>query len=174
MADGNALFSAPHGNLMPASDLTATSLATASAALASQTVDGRTLHLPARYLVVGTLLGASARQLVTTMTPANSLPDTGLVVVQDGRIPGKDWYVMMDAWPTIATAHLATTGGPELLSREIGGRATVGCTRGATSSAQPSWTGGRWSTLRRPDRTTSWRGGGGKRRRRATSSRRWW
>lgn len=75
MADGNALFSVAHGNLMAAADLTAASLATASAALAAQTTaDGRALHLAAKYLVVGTLLGAETRQLVTTMTPANTPP----------------------------------------------------------------------------------------------------
>jgi hypothetical protein len=43
-------------------DLTAATLATASAALAGQTAaDGRPLHLRARYLVVGTLLGAHSR-----------------------------------------------------------------------------------------------------------------
>jgi Mu-like prophage major head subunit gpT len=119
MPDGQALFSTAHGNLMPAADLTATSLAAASAALAAQTAaDGRALHLAAKYLVVGTLLGTEARQLVTTMTPANTPPDTGFVVVEDGRIPGKSWYLMTDQWPTIATAHLAATGGPELLAMD--------------------------------------------------------
>jgi len=118
MPDGQPLFSAAHGNLMPATDLTAASLAAASTALASQTANGAALHLPMRYLVVGTLLGAQARQLVTTMTPANTPPHTGLVVVEDGRIPGKDWYLMTDQWPTIATAHLAATGGPELLAQD--------------------------------------------------------
>lgn len=118
MADGKALFSTAHGNLMPASDLTAASLTTASAALANQTAaDGRALHLPARYLVVGTVLGTAARQLVTSMTPANTPPESGLVVVEDGRI-GTGWYLMTDQWPTIATAHLADVGGPELLAMD--------------------------------------------------------
>jgi hypothetical protein len=59
------------------------------------------------------------------MTPANSAPDSGLVVVEDGRIPGTSWYLMTDQWPTIATAHLAAAGGPELLSmdgRDVDGR----------------------------------------------------
>jgi hypothetical protein len=119
LADGNALFSAPHKNLMTASDLTAAALTTAAAALASQTAaDGRALHLRARYLVVGTLLGAEARQLVTSMTPVNSSPEDGLVVVEDDRIPAKSWYLMTDQWPTIATAHLAAAGGPELMSKD--------------------------------------------------------
>jgi hypothetical protein len=119
MPDGQALFSVARGNLMPASDLTATSLAAASTALASQTAaDGRALHLAARYILVGTLLGAEARQLVTSLTPANTPPGTGYVVVEDGRIPAKSWYLMSDQWPTIATAHLAATGGPELLAMD--------------------------------------------------------
>lgn len=119
MADGNALFSVAHGNLMPAADITATSLAAASAALAAQTTaDGRTLHLRARYVVVGTLLAGEARQLVTSQTPVNSDPDTGLVVVEDDRVVGKSWYVMSDQWPTVACAHLAATGGPELLAMD--------------------------------------------------------
>ena len=103
---------------MPAADLTAASLAVASTVLATQGADGRALHLRARYLVVGTLLGAEARQLIMSMTPANSDPNTGIVVVEDGRVPGKDWYLMTDQWPTIATAHLAATGGPELLAKD--------------------------------------------------------
>jgi hypothetical protein len=119
MADGQPLFSVVHRNLMPASDLTAAALATASAALASQTAaDGQALHLAARYIVVGTLLGAEARQLVTSLTPANTPPGTGYVVVEDGRIPAKSWYLVSDQWATIATAHLAATGGPELLAMD--------------------------------------------------------
>jgi len=119
MPDGQALFSAAHKNLMTASDLTAAALTTAAAALASQSAaDGRALHLRARYLVVGTLLAGEARALVTSQTPVNSDPDTGLVVVEDDRIPAKSWYLMTDQWPTIATAHLALAGGPELMSKD--------------------------------------------------------
>jgi hypothetical protein len=98
-------------------DLTAAALT--SAALASQTAaDGRALHLRARFLVVGTLLGAQARQLVTSMTPVNSSPDDGLLVVEDDRIPGTSWYVMTDSGRPWRRRNLAATGGPELLSKD--------------------------------------------------------
>src|SRR5262245_16817942 len=119
LPDGQPLFSTAHKNLMTASDLTAAALTTAAAALASQTAaDGRALHLRPRYLVVGTLLAGEARALVTSQTPVNSDPDSGLVVVEDDRVPSKSWYLMTDQWPTIATAHLASAGGPELLSKD--------------------------------------------------------
>src|SRR5262249_2012394 len=54
----------------------------------------------------------------SVQTPWNSSPDDGLVVVEDDRVPAKSWYLMSDQWPTIATAHLAATGGPELLSMD--------------------------------------------------------
>jgi len=118
MPDGQPLFSVGHGNVMAAADLTAATLATASAALAGQTTaGGRALHLRRRYLVVGTLLAGAARALVTSQTPVNTSPDDELVVVEDGRIPNKSWYLVTDQWSTIATAHLAT-GGPELLAMD--------------------------------------------------------
>ena len=48
MADGFALFSTQHANLMTPAALDATSLATATAALAAQTAGGHALHLRAR------------------------------------------------------------------------------------------------------------------------------
>jgi phage major head subunit gpT-like protein len=121
LADGQPLFSTAHKNLMAPADLTAASLTLATSALAAQTVGGQTLHLAARYLLVGTALAAQARQLVTTMTPANVPADSGpLSVIDDSRIPGKDWYVTCDPRQraTLVTAHLTGAEGPELLSRD--------------------------------------------------------
>src|SRR5215471_14565327 len=76
---------------MVASDLTAARVATASAALASQSAAaGRPLPLRAR----------------------------ALVVVENGCIPGTSWYPMMYRWPTITSPHLAAACGPEPLSRD--------------------------------------------------------
>jgi hypothetical protein len=120
MPDGQPLFSPAHGNLIAAADLTATTLTLATTALAAQTVGGQALHLTARYLLVGPALAAQARQLVTIMTPANTPAESGpLTVVEDGRIPGKAWYVTCDRIrPSIVTAHLTGADGPELLVQD--------------------------------------------------------
>jgi hypothetical protein len=138
MPDGQPLFSAAHGNLMPAAALAADSLAAASSALAAQTAHGTPLHLTARFLIVGPALGQQARALVTSTTPPNATADSGVIeVVQDPRIPGTDWYLAADprARATIAVAHLASAPEPELLARddwdhdgrEYKARDTFGC-----------------------------------------------
>jgi hypothetical protein len=121
MRDGQPLFSTQHANKMPAADLTAESLAVAASALAAQTGDGHVLHLAGRYLLVGVALGTQARQLIASATPADTAPGAGpLTVIEDSRIPGKDWYVTCDPRqrPTIVTAHLTATDGPELLVQD--------------------------------------------------------
>ena len=115
MPDGQPLFSAAHGNLMPAKVLDATSLAAACATLATISDHAR----PA-FVLVGTADGAVARQLITQQTPPNAGEASGVLqVVQDDRIVG-GFYVTTDPGerPTIATAHLAGIDGPELLSRD--------------------------------------------------------
>src|SRR5262249_19799426 len=67
MADGQPLFNAAHGNLMPAKALDATALAAACATLARISDHGR----PA-FVVCGTADGPTARQLVTQESPPNA------------------------------------------------------------------------------------------------------
>jgi hypothetical protein len=112
MADGTALFSAAHGNLLPAAALDATSLAAACAALATNSAHGR----PA-FLLVGTADGAIARPLVAVPNP--SATSGSLEVIQDDRIRG-GWYVTCDPRerPTLVTAHRRAVDAPELLSRD--------------------------------------------------------
>ena len=115
LPDGQSLFSAAHGNLLPAAPLDAASLAAACAALATNSQHGR----PA-FLLVGTADGQIARLLVATMLPPEALAVSGqLQVVQDDRITG-GWYVTCDPHerPTLVTAHLRGVDGPELLSRD--------------------------------------------------------
>jgi protein-S-isoprenylcysteine O-methyltransferase Ste14 len=104
LADGAALFSATHKNLMTAAALDAASLAVACAALATNSNHGR----PA-VLLVGTKDGPSARRLVTEETPPDAGEASGVLqVVVDDRITGA-WYVTCDPHerPTLVTAHLA-------------------------------------------------------------------
>ena len=115
MADGQPVFSAAHGNMMPAKALDATSLAAACAALR------RTVRMAARrFLLVGTADGPTARQIITQETPPNSGDAAGVLqVVVDDRIAGS-FYVTCDpaGRPTLVTAHLAGIDGPELLSQD--------------------------------------------------------
>jgi hypothetical protein len=73
MAEGNALFSAAHHNLMPAAALDAASLGTACATLATNSQHGR----PA-FGLVGTAEGQIARTLTATPTTASG----ALTVIQ--------------------------------------------------------------------------------------------
>lgn len=113
MPDGQPLFSAAHGNLLPAAALDAASLATACAGLAANSAHGR----PA-FLLVGTGDGAAARRLVHEEAGAGDTSGA-LEVVQDDRITG-GWYVTCDPRerPTVVTAQLAGIDGPELLARD--------------------------------------------------------
>jgi len=113
MADGQPLFSAAQANLMPAAALDAASLAVACAALAANSLHGR----PA-FLLCGTADGPTARRLVHEESGAGAASGA-LEVVQDDRITG-GWYVTTDPGerPTLVTAHLADTDGPELLTRD--------------------------------------------------------
>jgi hypothetical protein len=115
MPDGQPLFSAAHGNLMPAKVLDATSLADACATLATISGHGR----PA-FLVCGTKNGPTARQLVTAETPPNAGDASGVLeIVVDDRI-ASGFYVTCDPAerPTFVTAHLRGVDGPERLSQD--------------------------------------------------------
>ena len=117
LGDGQALFSAAHGNLLAAGPLDVTTLAAACGALAAQTAPGRgTLHLRAAFLLVGTALGPAARQLVVPTTPATGAADAGaLTVIVEPRIPGTDWYVTTSPsqCAPLVYAHLAAAPGPD-------------------------------------------------------------
>lgn len=116
MPDGQKFFAAPHGNLMPATALDATSLAAACATLATISTHGR----PA-FLVVGTKDGPTARTLIAQETPLGADAATAglLQVVVDDRI-ASGWYVATSPAerPAFATAHLAGVEQPELLVQD--------------------------------------------------------
>jgi ribosomal protein L37AE/L43A len=122
LADGQALFSAAHKNLMAAGALDATTLAAATSQLAQQAATGGTaLHLRAAYLLVGTALGSTARELAVKQMPPTGAAEAGaLTVLQDDRIPGAQWYVVADPaqCALIVTAHLQTEPTPTLEARD--------------------------------------------------------
>jgi hypothetical protein len=121
LSDGQPLFAAAHGNLMPAAALDAASLTAATVALARQTtMGGAPLHLVARTVLVGPELAATAGALVASITPANTPPEAGLQVVEDPRLPGTGWYLAADPHQhaTIVTAYRRGAQDPELLSAD--------------------------------------------------------
>jgi hypothetical protein len=100
LPDGQPLFTAARGNLMPAKALDAAALATACTALAANSHHGRP-----PYLLVGTADGSTARRLVTQESPPDAGDTSGVLeVIQDDRITG-GWYVTCDPHerPTLVT-----------------------------------------------------------------------
>ncbi|HKA28012.1 MAG TPA: hypothetical protein VKH82_01460 [Candidatus Binatia bacterium] len=122
LADGQPLFSAAHGNLLSPAPLTRDSLAAATAAMGAQTAaSGAALHLVPRYLIVGSDLGQTARELVVPSTPPTGAEEPGaLAVIVEPRITNGGWYLAASpsTIPTIATAHLTREPGPTLDVRD--------------------------------------------------------
>lgn len=124
MADGNALFSAPHGNLSPggAAVISIASLGKARAAMRTQTgLDGLKLNISPRYLYVPAALETVADQFVSDITPdqaGNVNPFRGrLSVGAESRLDDASaisWYVMADMGQLdmIELATISGEGGP--------------------------------------------------------------
>jgi hypothetical protein len=129
MSDGNALFSAAHGNVGTASAITVASMAEARRLLRVQTSpDGQYLNLVPMFLVCGPLKEVEALQLTaatvvpTTLGTAIPVALKSVEVVVDARITGLDWYIIASPGQidTIEYAYLegAAMGGPTLEARD--------------------------------------------------------
>jgi phage head maturation protease len=129
MADGFALFSAQHGNLMVADTINVKSVSTARAAMMNQkSPDGQYLSVTPRFMITGpaqevymyqflsplTIVGA-----VTSLVPSEYQSFTPIV---DPRITDNAWYLAADPnqIDTIEYDYLEGNagGGPTLETRE--------------------------------------------------------
>jgi len=128
MGDGNALFSAAHGNLETDGDhIDIDSLGRARASLRVQTsLDGSFLNLSARYILVPTTLETKADQFVTVIQPqiaGNVNPFQGkLQVIAEPRLDAASataWYTASspDQIDMIVVAYLEGEEGPQVESR---------------------------------------------------------
>jgi hypothetical protein len=129
MPDGNALFSAPHGNLMIADTINVKSVGTARAAMMNQkSPDGQFLSINPRFMIVGPQQEVSALQFLAPITIVgaigNLVPEVyrAMQLVVDPRITDISWYLAAspDQIDTIEYDYLegAAGGGPTLETRE--------------------------------------------------------
>lgn len=122
LSDNVALFHADHANLAAAgAAISVTSIGAAVAALRKQkSLDGLTLNLAPRYLVVGPDNELEARQVLAAITAAKSgdvNPWAGTMeLVVDANITGSTWYVMADpaAAPSIVYGYVSGAEGPQI------------------------------------------------------------
>jgi hypothetical protein len=128
MSDGNALFSAAHGNIGTPAVIDIASLSEARQLLRMQTSpDGQYLNLTPSFLVCGPEKEVEALQLTasvvvpTTLGTAIPIALKSVEVVVDARIQGTNWYIMASpaGIDTIEYARLAgTDAGPTLEARD--------------------------------------------------------
>ena len=127
MADGNAIFSAPHGNLGTAGVISETTLTEAKSKMRLQIdLDGNPLNIEPKFLYVPTTLETVAKKFITTVTPNNAsdvnvFANSMQVVVEprvDGR-PALSWYLMGEKG-ALDIVELARLGGqgPQMFTRE--------------------------------------------------------
>lgn len=125
MGDGNALFSAAHGNIAGAgSAITSASLSAARQAMRIQKgLEGDFINVAAKYLVVGPAKETEAQQLLQAVIMATKTADTNvfrgsLELIVDPRITGNQWFLFADpsAIDTIEYAFL--DGEPELFTEQ--------------------------------------------------------
>lgn len=128
MSDGNALFSAPHGNIAADGDhISVESLGRGRTALRQQkSIDGDYLNLNAQYLIVPTSLETIADQFVTVITPqagANVNPfQNRLTVIAEPRLDAISvlaWYLSSPVANVdiIELGYLEGEEGPRIESR---------------------------------------------------------
>jgi HK97 family phage prohead protease len=120
MADGNALFSAQHGNLLTGAAITDASLALAKAAFMKQTDQtGKFINVTPRFLIVSPDRMHEAQKILTSVQPdqtANVNVHAGtLELIVEPRL-GSGWFLAADpnGIDTIEYAFLA--GQPELFT----------------------------------------------------------
>ena len=128
MADGNALFSAPHNNLMTASIIDIKNVGLARAAMMNQkSADGQYITIMPKFMIVGPLQEVYAYQFMTPITivgpVSNVVPEQlrQMQVIVDPRITDYSWYLAAspNQIDTIEYDYLAGgTQGPELETRE--------------------------------------------------------
>jgi hypothetical protein len=100
MADGQPLFSAAHGNLMPAATINIQSVAAARQAMLNQkSPDGLLLALMPRFLIVGPLQEVYALQFLAPITIVGATQDVipsayqSIQLVVEPRITDAAWYL---------------------------------------------------------------------------------
>jgi hypothetical protein len=128
MSDGNALFSAAHGNLMTASPIDLPNMEAARLAMRVQTSpEGMPLNLTPSFLIVGPKQEVAALQLTaslvvpTTLGTAIPVALKSVEVVVDARITDLSWYLAASpmAVDTIEYARLeGEPEGPQLEARD--------------------------------------------------------
>lgn len=114
MADGNALFSAAHGNLAAAgSAITVASLGAGRQAMRQQTSnEGNFLNIAPTYLIVGPAKEVEAQQMLAAVTANQNSqinPFSGsLTLIVEPRITGNQWFLSTspDAFDTMTLDHL--------------------------------------------------------------------
>jgi hypothetical protein len=128
MEDGNALFSAAHGNIdATGAVISVESLGAARAALRTQTgVDGQRLNISARYLIVPAALETVADQFVTAVQSQQAgqvNPFAGrLTVIAEPRLDADSpiaWYLAADPSQIagLEYAYLEGESGPSIETR---------------------------------------------------------
>jgi hypothetical protein len=129
MGDGNALFSAAHGNLMTAATINIQSMAAARIAMMNQTsMDGHFLALQPSFLIVGPSQEMSALQFLAPISIVGSRTDIvpvaykSLQLIVEPRITDASWYLAANPaqFDTIEYDYLAGAGGggPTIETRE--------------------------------------------------------
>jgi hypothetical protein len=129
MADGNALFSAAHGNLMAASVIDVKNVGLARQAMLNQkSPDGQFLGISPKFMIVGPEQEVYALQFLAPITIVgtigNIVPSVyrSMQLVVDPRITDASWYLAAspDQIDTIEYDYLegAAGGGPTLETRE--------------------------------------------------------
>ena len=96
MSDGVQLFNAAHGNFVTAASISASSIATATAAMRKQrSIDLAVLNLAPKFLLCGPDTEGLARQAIAALTPAASdAPAQDLVV--GAHLTGPEFYLFTD------------------------------------------------------------------------------
>jgi phage head maturation protease len=129
MADGNALFSAAHGNLMAASVIDVKNVALARSAMLNQkTPDGQFLGVVPQFMICGPLQEVYALQFLAPITLVGAFTQVvpssykQMQLVVDPRITDYSWYLAADPnqIDTIEYDYLEGNGGtgPALETRE--------------------------------------------------------
>jgi len=121
MASGNALFSAPHGNLASASAFGATGVAAMVKALrAMKSINGMQLNLQPAYLVVGPELEVVARTLLTAVN-ATKTADVNpwanfAELVVDANLGATEYYLFASptAAPSIIWGYVGAEDGAQV------------------------------------------------------------
>jgi hypothetical protein len=124
MADGIALYHADHGNLAASGTiLDEENLAAAIQAMRLQTsLDGLTLNVSPRFLVVGPAREVAARKLLAAITPAKSSDVNifagSMEIVVDANIADHRWYLFADPaiYPAVVYGYLVGRTGPQMRS----------------------------------------------------------